>query len=240
MKLLSLLLFFSTNIYAANIPPNWRFEYNYGQATTHYLEEQPSIIFTQANIKQVADFHQFVFQYYLLPPWLDFSIGGNITGLNVNEPEEVENQFRYMTGFANLGIVIPFSDYWHVKLVAEYFYTTMKVKDDAFGFTNLSGWQAYPEIEWLPFGSSQFVQISPYFKFPLASNTSNRQETTLGLKFKFPFGSEQNLKFPLYAYGKSIVLKVFYTNMRLEFNQEGFIPSEIDVRQYGATLGFNF
>lgn len=240
MKFIIFILLLSSNIFAANLPPRWRFEYNYGQATTEYIEEQPSIVFTRADIVQRADFHQFIFQYYLLPPWIDFSIGGNITGLTVEEPEETAQQFQYLTGFANLGFVLPFSDFWNVKLVTEYFYTTMIVEDDEFGFRNLRGTQVFPEIEWLPFGSDMFLQISPYLRVPLFSDIGNRQETTVGLKIVLPVGSEKNLRFPVYAYGKSLIFKVFYTNMRLDFQEEGFIESEIDVRQYGATIGFNF
>ncbi|MBD67096.1 MAG: hypothetical protein CME62_17980 [Halobacteriovoraceae bacterium] len=234
-----IIFFLIQSTWAAKLPPRWRFEYNYGQAKTHYLEEQPSILSTNANIEQVADFHQFIYQYYLLPPWLDFSLGGNITGLSVQSPSEKEEQFQYLTAFANLGVVLPFSDFWNVKLIAEYFYTSMIVEDDAFGFRNLRGTQVYPEVEWLPFGSDMFFQVSPYLKVPLFSDVGDREETTIGLKFVFPL-SGKNLKFPVYAYGKSIIVRVFYTNMRLEFERDDFIPAEIDVRQYGATLGFNF
>ena len=227
--------------YGAELPPNWRFEYNYGQATTEYTETQPSIVFNDTDVIQIADFHQFIWQYYLVPPWLDISIGGNITGATqVQEPEEEAQQFQYLTGFANAGVVLPFSDYWHTKLVFEYFYTSMIVDDDAFGFRNLRGTQIYPEVEWLPFGSDMFIKISPYFRVPLFSDIGNRQETTVGLKLSIPVGSRKNLRFPLFAYGKYLTVKVFYTQMKLTFEREGFIPSDIEVRQYGATIGFNF
>ena len=42
--------------FGAELPPNWRFEYNYGQATTEYIETQPSIVFTDTEVTQIADF----------------------------------------------------------------------------------------------------------------------------------------------------------------------------------------
>lgn len=241
MKLIALtILLYGALATAAPLPPKWRFEYNYGRATTHYLEKQPSILFTSANIKQVADYHQFLYQYLLFPNWLDFSMGANFTGLQAQEPSEKEDQFIYATGFVNLGVMLPISDFWNIKLVAETFYTTMVVKEDNFGFRNLTGSQFYPEVEWLPFGSDTFMQITPYFKVPLISDVGNRRETTIGLKFSLPFGGERAQRYPTFAYQKSLVIRVFYTHLELDFERDDFIPSKIDVRQIGATLGFNF
>lgn len=225
---------------AAPLPPKWRFEYNYGRATTHYLESQPSILFTRANIEQVADYHQFVYQYLIFPSWLDFSIGANFTGLQVESPSETEDQFLYATAYANLGIMLPLSDFWNIKLVAETFYTTMEVQDDKFGFRNLTGNQIFPEVEWLPFGSDTFLQITPYFKIPFVSDVGNRKETTIGLKLSIPLSGERAQRFPTFAYQRSLVFRIFYTQLQLEFDRKDFIPAEIDVRQIGATLGFNF
>lgn len=223
------------------MPPRWRFEYNYGQATTFYDEKQPSIVFEDTNIEQVSDRHEFIWQYFLAPPWLDFSIAGTLTGAQVNETDPVGegNEFQYVTAYTNLGANIPISDFWSIKLIFEYFYTSMLVEDDAFGFRNLRGSQIYPEIEWLPFGSDMFTQISPYFRVPLWSDVGGREETTVGIKLKFPF-SGKGLRFPAFAYQKAIILRVFYTEMNLEFQREDFIPAEIQVRQYGASIGFNF
>ncbi len=239
-SVLFLLFIYSAFSYAAVNPPRWRFEYNYGKVKTEYHEEQLSIIFDKKEIKQTADFHQFIYQYYLLPPWLDFSIGGNITGLQVDEPSEEDQQFQYLTAFANIGIQIPFSDYWNVKLVTESFYTSMIVEDDKFGFKNLRGTQIYPEIEWLPFGSDMFIQISPYLKFPIWSDTGARKETTIGIKLNIPIRSPNQMRFPTFAYNTSFVLKFFYTNMSLDFEKKGFISSEFEVRQYGLLFGMNF
>lgn len=241
MKLFLLtILLFSAAVNAARIPPKWRFEYNYGKAQTHYLEEQPSILFTNTNIKQIADYHQFQYQYLIFPKWLDFSLGASLTGLIVDEPSDKEDQFIYTTAYANLGVMLPISDFWNIRIVAESFYTTMEVKDDKFGFRNLTGNQLYPEIEWLPFGSNTFIQITPFFKVPFVTDVGNRRETTIGFKLSLPIGGERAQRFPTFAYQKSFTLKIFYTHLELEFDREGFIPAEIDVRQIGANLGFNF
>lgn len=234
------IIFMSFNSFAARIPSKWRFEYHAGKTEARYTEKQPSILFTAEDITQKSAYQEFIFQYFIAPPWLDISLGTQVTGYQVDEPSQIAKQFTYLTQYANLGILLPFWDYWNVKLNYEYFYTTMIVGDDAFGFRNLTGQQFYPEIEWLPFGSDMFLQISPYFKFPLWSNSSNRKETTAGLKIRVPMGALHERSFPSYAYQKAIIIKAFYTNMKLEFEREGFITSEMEIQQYGITLGFNF
>jgi hypothetical protein len=238
--ILSILFIYSLNVNSAELPTRWRLEYNYGKVTTNYLEEQPSIVFEKKNIKQVSDFHQFAYQYYLLPPLIDFTIGANTTGTQIDDPTDINEQFRYFTAYANIGILLPLSDYWSVKLVLESFYTSMQVKDDAFGFKNLRGNQVYPEIEWLPFGSDIFIQFSPYAKIPIYSDSvGGRKETTFGLKMKVPLGAHGAMKFPTFAYQNALTIKIFYTSMELDFTREDFIGSEISTKQVGVTIGFN-
>lgn len=230
----------SINIFAAEIPKQWRFEYNYGKVNTNYNEDQPSIIFDKKDIEQISDYHEFVFQYYLVPPFIDISFGLNTTGTQTDSPSDPDEQFRYVTGYANIGIVIPISDFWSFKIVGETFYTTMIVKDDEFGFQNLRGNQIYPEIEWLPFGSDIFIQFSPYAKIPIYSDSvGNRRETTIGLKMKIPLGSQQEMRFPTFAYQNALTIKIFYTTMQLRFQESNFISSEIETKQIGLTIGLN-
>ena len=242
MKVFVILFIFinSAISFSAVNPPRWRFEYDYGKVQTTYFEEQLTILFDKKEINQLADYHQVIYQYYLLPPWLDLSIGLNSTGTQIESPSETDRQFRYLNAFANIGVVIPLSFYWSVKLVAETFYTTMIVENNQFGFRNLRGTQIYPEVEWLPFGSDMFFQMTPFFKVPLFSDLGNRKETTVGLKFSIPINSPRQMRFPTFAYNTSFVLKLFYTNLSLQFEESGFISSEFDVRQYGITVGLNF
>ncbi|OUR97441.1 hypothetical protein A9Q84_14035 [Halobacteriovorax marinus] len=240
MKVLLTLFILIVSTQAAQLPPKWRLEYNYGLVESKYKEFQDTIVFTPTNTTQQTDYHQFIFQYYFLPPWIDFSMGLNTTGTNTSKPEDETKHFQYFTAFMNLGFVLPISDYWNFKLVVERFFTTMIVPGNKFGFRNLTGNQIYPEVEWLPFGSDIFFQMSPYIKFPIWSDIGGRKETTAGLKFKFPLGSARNIKFPAYAYQTSILLKFFYSKMELTFERPGFISSEISIEQIGATIGFNF
>lgn len=239
-SVLLITIFICSTLFAAKNPPKWRFEYDYGQVKTEFEEEQLSILFDKQDIKQTADFHQFIYQYYLIPPYVDFSIGGNITGFQVESPSDENQQFQYISAFANLGFLIPVSDYWSIKLVAEHFYTSMVVKNDRFGFRNLRGTQIYPEIEWLPFGTDMFFQISPYLKFPIWSDTGNRRETTVGLKISIPIRSPNQMRFPTYAYNTSFVIRLFYTDMNLDFERTDFISSEFQIKQYGLIIGLNF
>lgn len=240
VKVLFVFILFSSQLYAARNPPKWKFAYHAGKANTNYIETQPTLAFTYKNIDQKSAFQEFHWTYFLMPPFLDITLAAQHTGLQYEEPESVEDQFQYITAMANIGAHIPFSDFFQLKLIFEYFYTTMLVKDDLFGFRNLSGYQVYPELELLPFGSTMFAQITPYFKVPLWSDFGNRRETTIGLKWKIPFFAPQEQIFPNYAYQRSVILRVFYTQMHLEFQREGFIQSNMDVRQIGATLGFSF
>ena len=238
--LLLLFIFFGTNCLAARNPPKWKFTYHFGQATTHYLEEQPSIIFTTKNLKQKSAIQEFHWTYFLFPPFIDINLSTQITGLQYEEPEEEADRFEYINSHANIGIHVPISDFVQFRFVFEYIYTSMIVKNNDFGFQDLHGYQVYPEIELLPFGSTMFAQITPYFKTSIWSNLYNRRETTFGIKWKIPFFAPQEQTFPTYAYQRSIILKLFYTNMHLTFEREGFIPSEMDVRQVGGTIGFSF
>lgn len=240
MKYLVLLNIFIYNLMAAELPTRWRFEYHAGKVTTKYTEEQSSILFQEQDITQKSAYQEFIFQYFLLPPYIDFTAGSQVTGYQVDEPEDVNEQFTYLTGYANLGFLVPWGDYFQLKIIFEHFYTTMLVKDDQFGFQNLRGNQVYPEFEFLPFGSDMFIQISPYLKFPIWSDTGNRRETSVGLKCKIPLGSAREQRFPTFAYQKAIIIKFFYTNMALKFERDNFIESDMKVNQYGASLGFSF
>jgi len=228
------------NSYAAKNPPNWKFAYHFGQAVTNYIEEQPSIAFVSKDLQQKSAYQEFQWTYFLIPPYVDINLTTQLTGLQYEEPKDQADQFKYITTMANIGIHIPVSDFIQFKLVFEYIYTTMIVQDNAFGFQDLYGYQVYPEVEFLPFGSTMFAQITPFFKISVWSNIYNRKETTYGLKWKIPLFSPQEQRFPTYAYQRSFILKAFYSNMNLTFEQEGFIPSEMDVEQYGVTLGFSF
>jgi len=227
-------------LFCAELPSRWRFEYHAGKITTDYSEEQSSILFQDTNITQKSAYQEFIFQYFLLPPWIDFKFGAQVSGYQVDEPSDPAEQFTYITGYGNLGFIIPWGDYFQIKLVFEHFYTTMLVKDDRFGFQNLRGNQVYPELDFLPFGSDMFLQIQPYLKFPIWSDTGNRRETTVGLKIKIPFNSPKNQTFPTFAYQKNIIIKLFYTNMALKFERDDFIESDIKVEQTGVSLGFSF
>jgi hypothetical protein len=225
---------------AARNPPSWKFAYHAGRTDTNYIETQPSLAFTAKDVDQKSAFQEFHWTYFLLPPYLDITLAAQHTGLQYETPEDPADQFQYITAMANIGAHIPFSDFFQLKLVFEYFYTTMIVQDNQFGFRNLRGYQVYPELEVLPFGSTMFAQITPYFKVPLWSDVGNRQETTIGLKWKIPLFAPQEQRFPSYAYQRSVILRVFYTQMNLAFARAGYIQSDMEVKQFGATLGFSF
>lgn len=227
-------------VHAARNPPKWKFQYSLGKSNSTYTEEQSSILFENRSINQISSYQEFHWTYFLLPPYVDISLTAQYTGLNYEKPKEETEQFQALTAITNLGIHIPFSDFTQFKIVLEYFYTSMFVKDDAFGFKNLRGYQAYPELEIIPFGSTMFKQITPFIKSSIWSTVANRRETAIGLKWKIPVFAPQEQIFPTYAYQRSIVLKLFYSETYLNYRRDGFIPADIFLKQYIATIGFSF
>ena len=86
-----------------------------------------------------------------------------------------------------------------------------------------------------------FLQISPFIKFPLLTDSGKRSEFTAGLKIKIPTSSNARaMKFPAYAYQKAIVIKVFYRKIELFFEKSGFADSKIETSEIVGTLGFSF
>ena len=173
--------------HAAQTPSRWRFEFNYGQVNTTYFERIEGTA-ADVQVEQKSDWSEVVLQYFLAPTYFELTFAGQFTGASIDEPEDETQQIQIATGIANLGWVLPaFSEYFLLKLNLERFYTTTYVKDDAFGFRNLVGWQIYPEFEWMAFGTDAFFIVNTFFKVPLWIDTGNRQEFTARLKLCIPF-----------------------------------------------------
>jgi hypothetical protein len=236
-----ILIIISSNIFAANRPGRLRFEFNYGNVTTEYTESQLTNLFDNVEVIQKSEMLDLMFQYFLVPPYIDLTFGIQSAGSKVKSLEGHAKSFRYLNGYLNAGWVMPsFNDFWSLRMIFEGYFTTILVDGEEYGFKNLWGGQIYPEIEYLPFGTDLYTQVSPFFKFPLYTRDDQRKETTIGLKIKIPLGSERTARFPLYAYQKAIILRVFYSKVELKFQRTGFVPSYINVNQIGVTLGFNW
>ncbi len=239
MKFVLLVIFFIfQNSFAARTPSRWRMEFNYGEVTTDYYEFLQGV--GETTVEQRSDWGEVIYQYYLFPPWLDIAASANYTGFKIKRPEDKTRQIKILTGLLDFGFVLPaFSEYFLLKLNAERFYTTTYVEGDAFGFQDLVGWQVYPELEWLAFGSDAFMQINTFFKIPLFTDNGNRREFTAGLKLRIPFfGGKQ--RFPVYAYKSAIILKFFYTNLKVDFEDASRLSGNVAMEQYGASIGINF
>lgn len=216
-------------------------EFNVGQMNNDYIEEQDSVLFTNKNFTQKSIYGELTWQYFIIPPFLDIGVKLSSEGLSIQSPEDQSLQFKYHQAFVNAGILFPrFSDFVNIRLVGEYYYTKMVTENDSFGLSSLYGWNVYPEIEILPFGDSMFLQISPYAKVPLIKVGETREELTYGLKIKVPLGSSANMRFPLYAYQKALIFKVFYTATTFDYSSPGLISSKIEMKQLALTVGFNF
>ncbi|MBL7665316.1 MAG: hypothetical protein JNM93_09290 [Bacteriovoracaceae bacterium] len=233
---LFIVLFFLTSAYAAKTPSRLRFEFNFGTSNMDYVENQTAPAFVDQDFKEKSSWSEFALQYYLLPPYFDITASAQYTGGNISEPKLKGDQIEILTGQATLGWVLPqFSEFYQLKLNLERFYMTTFTEDNDFGFRNLVGWQVYPTLEWLTFGSDAFMQISTFFKVPLWTDTGNRRELTAGLKFRIPFGQRRG--FPAYAYQTAIILKVFYTDLRVQYEND---TGEVEIKQSGASIGFNW
>lgn len=241
LKLVLFLFFLISVAQAATNPPLWRINLDLGHGKMNYTETRNTPSFTDKNIDQKAMFVDFSFLQYIIAPDIDLTAGAQIYGLSPSEPENELNQFQSYYGYLNLGFSFySFSDYLRIRLVLEGFNQNI-VSDGNFGFKNLWGGQIYPDIEILPFGTDMFLQISPFFKIPLLTDSGKRSEFTAGIKIKIPTSSDsKSMKFPAYAYQNAFVIKLFYRKVDLLFQKSGFIDSEIETEEFIASLGFSF
>ncbi len=241
LQIVWILFFFTSLAQAATNPPLWRFNLDLGYGKMNYTETDISPVTSDEDIDQTALFVDFSFLQYIVAPGIDLTAGAQIYGLSPSEPENENEQFQSTYGYVGLGFnFYTFSDYFSVRLVLEGFTQDIATEGD-FGFSSLFGAQAYPEFEILPFGTDMFMQISPFLKLPLLTDSGKRREFTVGLKVKLPTTSNTNqMKFPAYAYQKAIVFKLFYRKVDLLFEKSGFIPLEIETSELIGTIGFSF
>jgi len=258
LKLFLFIVLFQS-AYSANVPSRYRFEIGYGYTISDYNEttfdgnsfstRNPPLESTQG-----SGTLETMFQFYIIPPYLDLSFGIEATGVNVfntkvdgskiedlKENDPGAENFLYLLAYGRLGVILPqLSEHIQVKLNIERFYTTMIVKNNEFGFRNLQGWQVFPDIEWLTFSEGRFFKMSTFLKIPLWTDIGSRRETTLGLKFRVPLGGAETRRFPAYAYERALTLKIFYTNLDLTFQNASAKNAEFTIKQYGLGLGLNF
>jgi hypothetical protein len=231
---------YSSELIANPQPSLWRFEFLYSDVTTHYQESQNSVLFTNRDIEQKTTKFDLNAQLYLIPPMLDVGFTYSLAGIKDDQNITATNRYQYSTAASYIGFRLPLNnDFFNLRLVGEYFTSSVLVENDLFGFRKLTGTQLYPEIEIFPFGPGSFFQISPYAKVALLSSDDSRKETTVGIKMKIPFGRNR-LRYPLYAYQKAIIIKLYSTQMNLVFQREGYVPADIEYQETGLSVGFNW
>lgn len=238
--LIFIVAFYSSELIANPQPSLWRFEFLYSDVTTHYQEIQNSVLFTNRDIEQKTTKVDLTAQLYLIPPILDVGFTYSLAGIKDDQNITATNRYQYSTAASYIGFRLPLNtDFFNVRLVGEYFTSSVLVENDLFGFRKLTGTQLYPEIEIFPFGPGSFFQISPYAKVALLSSDDSREETTYGLKIKIPYGRNR-LRYPLYAYQKAIIIKLYSSQINLVFQREGYVPADIEYQETGLSVGFNW
>jgi hypothetical protein len=162
VKFIFLILLISS-AFSATAPSRWRFEINHGTVETEYFEDNV----TDKRVDQESSWTEFVMQYYIAPPYFDLTLSAQVTGASISEPTNEADQIQFATGILNIGYVLPqWSEFFQVKLNFERFFTTTETQNEQFGFRNLTGWQVYPELEWLTFGSDAFIASEYFFLRP--------------------------------------------------------------------------
>ena len=107
--------------------------------------------------------------YLLIPGKLDAGMSFYVTALQLSKSYAVSA--RYFGFNTRIGYVLPqFDPKWFISLYGGWYYTTMMVTGDVFGFKNLSGPQIYPTVRRVLDNNDV---IAVYFKFsPISSSFS--------------------------------------------------------------------
>lgn len=100
---------------------------------------------------------------------------------------------RFLGINARTGYLIDLSSSWKLGLSGGFYYATMIVDQNLFGFSHLIGAQFYPTLR----KSFSFGVLSSYFKFsPVVDSLTDfnpaHHEIAFGLSWSFPIGNEQN------------------------------------------------
>jgi len=128
--------------------------------------------------------------YLLIPGQLDAGMSFYVTALQLSKSYDVNA--RYFGFNTRLGYVLPqFDERWFITLYGGWYYTTMMVTGDVFGFRNLSGPQIYPTVRRVLDNKDV---VAAYFKYsPIASSfsllTLSNREIAGGIAYVHPLAN---------------------------------------------------
>ena len=120
-----------------------------------------------SDVAQTAVTLKASWSYLLVPPRWDLGVSGYLTALALMKSRSEAATFLGLN--LRMGYLLPpFRSPWRGSLYGGFYYTTMFVKDDAFGYRNIIGPQIYPSVKRL---FSNGNHLAGYLKFsPVASN----------------------------------------------------------------------
>lgn len=241
MKIIILITFIlSSKAFSATNPPLWRISFLGAISSDKYEEFQDTPIKSPVNTEQQSTNFEIAFTQILLAPIVDLTAGLEYKGISTSKVKPVNFSFKSYYGFLNLGFdLYRYNDFFKLRFILEGFTSTLKADSETFGYKGLWGGQAYPEIIFSPFGTDSRLQISPFLKLPLLTQSDKRKEFTLGLLVNLPLATGR-VPYPSYAYKKSLILKLYYRKVDLLFEKSGFLPLDISTEEINLSLGFSF
>lgn len=239
---LFIVLILSGNSFCASVPSHWRLGLSLGQSQLNFKERRNSLTFSEVNIRQASYVFDASFGYFLFAP--SFQLKSNLHILTPNSVENYNNT-NEQKGISIYEADIGFS--WsmftlfrllNISVETEYFYSTTFTEADAFGYKALSGFQLYPSFQLRLAEDDGATRFSIFSRIPLLSDVGNREELTLGLVFWVPFAG--NSRFPLYAYEKSLLIKIIYSSIQLEYDDPSYFTGTVDLEKTYLSLGLSF
>lgn len=119
------------------------------------------------NVSQIGLNAKLAYQYVLVPPRIDIGLSAYMTLLPVtSSPAGLSARFLGIN--LRSGYLLPvLSNPWQLSIAAGWYYVTMYVPTNDFGFTNLSGPQLFPVLKYI---RNDGDTISTYVKFSPVSN----------------------------------------------------------------------
>ncbi len=217
-----LLFLLSLEAYSATVPKQYRLGFSAAYTSISYTESdefQPSR--GVSGFSEIALTTKASLRYFLIPPVVDLEanvfftalpLSTNLSGVTV----------RYLGANVRLGVPIPpiLPKPLSLNLMLGWYYITMFVTDNQFGFQNIRGPQIYPELSWIIHLKNDLPLVfTTYFKFsPISTSlttlTFKNRELSTGLNVRIPVGGANVL--PYYAYMKALSIGVNYTTINPE------------------------
>ena len=228
---------------AASLPKRYRLGFStaytlYNYSEVHEFQPSGGI----SGFKETAITLKGSMRYYLVPPFIDSEINAFYTALPMGSNVSGTSA-RFLGVNARAGWVFPgLPRGMSLTLMVGWYYLTMFVDKNSFGFENIQGPQVFPELSWILYLPNDVpVVLTTYYKYsPVApdikSLTYSIREISTGLNFRYPVGGIQQL--PRYAYLKAVSLGVNYATVNPRIQTVRLVT--IQNTTWSIYLGYDF